>query len=134
ILSLILEILGPIYMIYFLVQLVDGFLKIGELDYDINAINEQKKVSVIIPIHNVPILVLEETLVGLTKQTYKNFDVWVGDDSPDENLRKGSDIADLTIVAMRKPTPRDAEIISYNLVPTNDLKLPMSILCVFSSK
>jgi cellulose synthase/poly-beta-1,6-N-acetylglucosamine synthase-like glycosyltransferase len=88
ILSLILEILGPIYMIYFLVQLIDGFLKIGEVDYDINAIDEQKKVSVIIPIHNVPIPVLEETLVGLTKQTYKNFDVWVGDDSPDENLRK----------------------------------------------
>ncbi len=88
ILSLILEILGPIYMIYFLVQLIDGFLKIGEVDYDINAINEQKKVSVIIPIHNVPILVLEETLVGLTEQTYKNFDVWVGDDTPNEKLRK----------------------------------------------
>ena len=40
ILSLILEILGPIYMIYFLVQLIDGFLKIGELDYDINALKE----------------------------------------------------------------------------------------------
>ena len=75
-------------MIYFLVQLIDGFLKIGEVDYDIDAIDEQKKVSVIIPIHNVPIPVLEETLVGLTKQTYKNFDVWVGDDSPDKNLRK----------------------------------------------
>lgn len=69
ILSLILEILGPIYMIYFLVQLIDGFLKIGELDYDINTITEEKKVSVIIPIHNVPISVLEETMVGLTKQT-----------------------------------------------------------------
>ncbi len=88
ILSLILEIMGPIYMIYFLVQLIDGFLKIGELDYDINSISDQKKVSVIIPIHNVPITVLEETLVGLTKQSYKNFDVWVGDDSPDITLRE----------------------------------------------
>jgi len=54
--------------------------------------------------------------------------------APVINPIEGSDIVDLTIVAMRKPIPREAEIISYNLVPTNDLKLPISILCVFFSK
>lgn len=88
ILSLILEIFGPIYMIYFLVQLIDGFIKIGEIEYDVTKLKGDKKISVIIPIHNVPLDVLEETLIGLSKQDYANFDVWVGDDSPSVELRK----------------------------------------------
>jgi cellulose synthase/poly-beta-1,6-N-acetylglucosamine synthase-like glycosyltransferase len=91
-LSLFLELIGPIYILYFLVQVIDGCFKIGEIQYDISKVTEGRKVSVIIPIHNVPPSVLEETLKGFDKQSYANTEIWVGDDSTDYNLRKKCEV------------------------------------------
>ncbi|MHA1303343.1 MAG: glycosyltransferase [Candidatus Heimdallarchaeaceae archaeon] len=86
-LALLFETLGPLYATYFMVQLLDGILKVGEVNYDITKVINEPKVSVIIPIHNVNPDVLADTLAGLQNQTYTNFDVWVGDDSTNEDLR-----------------------------------------------
>ncbi|MHA1223831.1 MAG: glycosyltransferase [Candidatus Heimdallarchaeaceae archaeon] len=91
ILALFLEILGFIFALYFAIQLIDGVLKVGEREYDITKISGKTKVSVIVPIHNVQSTVLSETLEGFTKQSYKNFDLWVADDSTDEILRKNAE-------------------------------------------
>lgn len=87
ILALLVEMIGPIYSIYFLVQLVDGMLGVGEVSYDLSQVTGEKKVAVIVPIHNVVPDVLKLTLQGLSEQDYPNFEVWIADDSTNVNLR-----------------------------------------------
>ena len=88
ILALLVEVLSFFFALYFAMQLIDGVLRVGEVPYDLKSISGKTKVSVIVPIHNVQPSVLEETLSGFSKQTYPNYDVWVGDDSTNEELRK----------------------------------------------
>ncbi len=88
ILALFVEIFGFVFALYFAIQLIDGVLKVGEIPYDIEKITGETKVSVIVPTHNVQASVLEETIKGFSLQTYSNFDLWVADDSPNEDLRQ----------------------------------------------
>ena len=87
IIALILEVVGFFFALYFAIQLIDGVLRVGEVPYDLSKVSGNTKVTVIVPIHNVQSFVLEETLIGFKEQTYKNFDLWVADDSKDEELR-----------------------------------------------
>ncbi len=89
--ALTFEVLGPFYSIYFMVQLIDGVLQVGEIKYDLSAVSNTVKVSVIVPIHNVNPVILKDTLMGFKNQSYTNFDVWVGDDSTDSTLRAQSE-------------------------------------------
>ncbi|MCG3215457.1 MAG: glycosyltransferase [Candidatus Heimdallarchaeota archaeon] len=88
ILALLFEVLGFFFALYFAIQLIDGVLRVGEVPYDLTKVSGQTKISVIIPIHNVQPNVLEETLAGFSEQTYSNYEVWVGDDSNNERLKK----------------------------------------------
>ncbi len=88
ILALLVEVASFFIALYFAIQLIDGVLRVGEVPYDLKALTGKMKISVIVPIHNVQPIVLEETLIGFTEQTYPNYEVWVADDSPDENLRE----------------------------------------------
>ncbi len=90
ILALIIEVISFFIALYFAIQLIDGVLRVGEIPYNLEALTGKTKISVIVPIHNVQPIVLEETLIGFTEQTYSNYEVWVADDSPDENLREQS--------------------------------------------
>ena len=74
------ELIGPIYATYFLIQLIDGMLKVNEVKYDVSKITNYPKVDILIPIHNVQPRLLQETLDGCKKINYPNFDVRVGDD------------------------------------------------------
>ena len=87
ILALFVEIFGFIFALYFAIQLIDGVLRVGEVPYDLSKITGDTTVSAIVPIHNVQPDVLEETIQGFKQQTYTNFDLWVADDSPNEELR-----------------------------------------------
>ncbi len=87
IIALVVEVIGFFFALYFAIQLIDGVLKVGEVHYDLKKITGKAKVSVIVPIHNVQHQVLEDTLIGFSKQSYTNFELWVADDSPNETLR-----------------------------------------------
>ncbi|MHA1868475.1 MAG: glycosyltransferase [Candidatus Heimdallarchaeaceae archaeon] len=87
-LALLFETLGPLYAIYFMIQLIDGILNVGEINYSIDKLSEFPKVTVIIPIHNVNPVILKDTLLGFKNQNYPNFELWVGDDSTDAKLRE----------------------------------------------
>lgn len=51
--ALLFETLGPLYAVYFMIQLIDGILNVGEISYNIDKMTEFPKVTVIVPIHNV---------------------------------------------------------------------------------
>lgn len=89
-LALFFEIVGPVYAIYFMVQLLDGSLKVGKIEYDKDKVTNETFVSVIVPIHNVDKNILDDTLEGLNNQTYPKemYEVWIGDDTLDPELRK----------------------------------------------
>ncbi|NHK31316.1 MAG: glycosyltransferase [Asgard group archaeon] len=82
------ELIGPIYATYFMIQLIDGLLKVGEIRYDISKIKNPPKVDILIPIHNVQPKLLEITLNGCGKLTYPNFNVIVGDDNSKSEYAK----------------------------------------------
>ena len=84
VLVLIFEMIGPFYVIYFMVQLIDGILQVNKVDYDLEKLTEYPKVVVTIPVRNAHPQILKQTLQGFLKQTYPNFDIWVGDDHSDE--------------------------------------------------
>jgi len=86
--ALFFELLGPLYATYFMVQLIDGLLEVGRIDYDIRKLSKPPKVDVVIPIHNVTQHMLEETLEGCSKLTYPNYEVWVGDDNSNPKYAK----------------------------------------------
>ena len=89
ILTLTAEAVGLFYTTYFTKLIIEGSLGVGRLPYDADKIYGNPKVSVIIPTHNVNPAILDQTLQGFEVQTYKNFEVWVGDDSDDLELKNG---------------------------------------------
>ena len=86
---LIAELIGPLYATYFMVQLIDGIMKVEERPYDISKVTNHPKVDIIIPVHNVNPKMLEETLEGCSKIIYPNYGVWVGDDNSNEKFAIG---------------------------------------------
>jgi len=91
ILVLLFEILGPIYATYLMVQLFDGIMERGKIDYDITKIKTFPKVAIIIPTHNVSEAMLKETLEGCKKLTYPNCEFWLGDDCSVEEYAEVSE-------------------------------------------
>ncbi|NHJ04654.1 MAG: glycosyltransferase [Candidatus Heimdallarchaeota archaeon] len=83
---LILEMIGPSYVVYFMVQLLDGILQVNKIEYDLNKLEEYPKLAVMIPVRNAHPIILRETLEGFKRQTYPNFELWVGDDFSDEKF------------------------------------------------
>ncbi len=86
--ALFFEVFGPFYAIYFMVQLLDGLLDIGKVEYQLEPLKTYPQVDVVIPIHNVNPVILEETLQGFQAVTYPNFKLWVADDSTEKSLAK----------------------------------------------
>jgi cellulose synthase/poly-beta-1,6-N-acetylglucosamine synthase-like glycosyltransferase len=84
VLVLIFEIIGPSYAIYFMIQLFDGINKSKMIEYDLNLQKSNPKVAVMIPVRNAHPQILKETLEGFKKQSYKNYELWLGDDNSDE--------------------------------------------------
>ncbi|MHA1199485.1 MAG: glycosyltransferase [Candidatus Heimdallarchaeaceae archaeon] len=78
---LVIELLGPLYATYFLIQNIDGVLDIGSVAYDIKKTKDHPAVDVIVPVHNVNPKILDLTLEGCSKFTYPNFKVWIADDN-----------------------------------------------------
>jgi len=86
-LTLTVEFIAIFYTSYFTKLIVEGSIGIAEVKYNPDLIVGEPKVTVIIPIHNVQPGILKETLKGFAEQTYKNFDIWIGDDSNDLGLK-----------------------------------------------
>lgn len=85
-LVLIVEMIGPSYVVYFMVQLIDGILQVYTIEYNLNELKDYPKLAVLIPVRNAHPVILKETLEGFKKQTYPNFELWVGDDYSDEKF------------------------------------------------
>jgi len=84
--ALIFEVFGPFYAIYFMVQLLDGLFDVGKVEHQLEELTMFPLVDVVMPIHNVNPIILEETLKGFQSVTYPNFNLWVADDSTNKTL------------------------------------------------
>jgi hypothetical protein len=77
VLVLIIELLGPLYATYFLIQNIDGVLDVGAIEYTTKEFLAHPAVDVIVPVHNVNPKILDMTLEGCSKFSYPNVKVWV---------------------------------------------------------
>lgn len=87
-LTVTVESLGLFYSTYFTKLIIQGSIGVGRINYNPSKIHGNPKVTVIIPTHNVNPNLLEQTLEGFKNQTYKNMEIWIGDDSDDPELKK----------------------------------------------
>jgi cellulose synthase (UDP-forming) len=72
------------------VQSVDGYLDINKREYSWEQKENKPLVDLIIPVHNVDISILEESLQGCSQLIYPNCEIWIADD---DSLAKYSESA-----------------------------------------